>query len=165
MTVKDVTKDPATLTMVVTAEFDVPVERVWQLYADPRQLERWWGPPGFPATVTEHDLTPGGTVRYVMTSPEGEQHGGWWRVLAVDPPRSLEVQDGFADDAGNPDPAMPTMVIRVELAEVGGVTQMVATSTFPSAEAMEQLVAMGMEEGLRASMGQMDDVLATASTP
>lgn len=165
MTVKDVTKDPATLTMVVTAEFDAPLERVWQLYADPRQLERWWGPPEYPATVTEHDLTPGGTVRYVMTGPEGDQHGGWWRVLAVDPPRSFEIQDGFADDSGHPDPAMPTMTVRVELAEAGGVTQMVTTSTFPSAEAMEQLIAMGMEEGLRASMGQMDDILATASTP
>ena len=43
MTVIDVQKHTDTLTMVVTAEFDAPVERVWQLWDDPRQLERWWG--------------------------------------------------------------------------------------------------------------------------
>ena len=51
MTVTNVHKDPEALTMTITAEFDAPVERVWQLWADPRQLERWWGPPTYPATV------------------------------------------------------------------------------------------------------------------
>jgi len=161
MTVKDVTKDPATLTMVVTAEFNAPIERVWQLWADPRQLERWWGPPTYPATVVDHDLVPGGTVTYFMTGPEGDKHGGWWRVLAVDAPHSLEVQDGFADDTGAPKPEMPVTTMRVVLSEKGGVTQMVMTSTFPSLEAMEQLINMGVEEGLRAAMAQMDEILAT----
>lgn len=61
-----------------------------QLWADPRKLERWWGPPTYPATVVEHDLRAGGKVAYLMTSPEGEQHHGWWKVLEVDeapPPR------------------------------------------------------------------------------
>ncbi len=160
MTVKDVKKDPATLTMVVTAEFDAPVERVWQLWADPRQLERWWGPPTYPATVVDHDLVPGGTVNYVMTGPEGDKHGGWWRILAVDAPHSLEMQDGFADDTGIPNPDLPTTTMRVILTEAGGVTEMVMTSTFPSLEAMEQLVNMGMEEGLLAAMAQMDEILA-----
>ena len=160
MTVKDVKKDPATLTMVVTAEFNAPIERVWQLWADPRQLERWWGPPTYPATVVDHDLVPGGTVRYFMTGPEGDKHGGWWRILAVDAPRSLEVEDGFADETGTPNPDMPSTTMRVVLSAEGGVTQMVMTSTFPSLEAMEQLLDMGMEEGLRAAMAQMDDILA-----
>ncbi len=86
--------------MTITARFDAPVERVWEVWSDPRQLERWWGPPGYPATVLEHDLTPGGSVAYRMTGPEGDQHGGWWRVRAVDPPRYLEFEDGFADEAG-----------------------------------------------------------------
>jgi uncharacterized protein YndB with AHSA1/START domain len=160
MTVKDVTKDPETLTMVVTAEFDAPIERVWQLYADPRQLERWWGPPTYPATVVDHDLSAGGSVTYFMTGPEGDKHQGWWRVLAVDAPHSLEVEDGFADDTGAPNPELPTTHMRVVLSEKGGGTQVVITSTFPSKEEMEQLLEMGMEEGLRGSMGQMDAVLA-----
>jgi uncharacterized protein YndB with AHSA1/START domain len=160
MTVKDVKKDPATLTMVITAEFDAPVERVWQLWADPRQLERWWGPPTYPATVVDHDLVPGGTVTYFMTGPEGDKHGGWWRILAVDPPRSLELQDGFADDTGAPNSEMPVTTLRVTLSEEAGVTHMMMTSTFPSLEAMEQLAEMGVEEGIRAALSQIDGILA-----
>jgi uncharacterized protein YndB with AHSA1/START domain len=160
MTVKDVKKDPATLTMVITAEFDAPVESVWQLWADPRQLERWWGPPTYPATVVDHDLAPGGTVTYFMTGPEGDKHGGWWRILAVDAPHSLELQDGFADDTGAPNPEMPVTTLRVTLSEKAGVTQMMMTSTFPSLEAMEQMADMGVEEGIRAALSQIDGILA-----
>ena len=160
MTVKDVKKDPETLTMVVTAEFSAPVERVWQRWADPRQLERWWGPPSYPATIVDHDLVPGGTVNYYMTGPEGDKAHGWWRILAVDAPHLLEVEDGFADDSGVPNPEMTSTNMRMVLSEEGGVTQMLMTSTFPSLEAMQQLENMGMEEGLRAALAQMDEILA-----
>ena len=73
MTVTAVRKDPQTLTMTLEAEFDAVAERVWQLWADPRQLERWWGPPTYPATFTRHDLAPGSRVEYHMTGPEGDQ--------------------------------------------------------------------------------------------
>ena len=48
MTVTAVRKAPQRLTLTVEAEFDASVERIWQLWADPRQLERWWGPPPLP---------------------------------------------------------------------------------------------------------------------
>lgn len=43
--VTDVTTDPQSLTMALTAEFPVPVERLRLAFTDPRQLERFWGPP------------------------------------------------------------------------------------------------------------------------
>jgi len=159
MPVIQVLKDPAALTLTVTAEFTVPVERAWQLWADPRQLERWWGPPSYPATVVEHDLTSGGRVRYYMTGPEGDRHHGWWRVRSVSPPHSLEVEDGFGDAEGNLDPDMPSMTIRFTLEEASGGTLMTSVTTFPSLEAMEQVVAMGMEDGIRAAIGQIDGIL------
>ena len=89
MTVTNVHKDPDALTMTMTVELDATVERAWQLWADPRQLERWWGPPGYPATFVDYDLVPGSLVTYFMTSPEGDKHHGWWEVLLVDAPRRL----------------------------------------------------------------------------
>lgn len=160
MAVTNVTKDPENLTLRVTAEFDAPIERVWQLWADPRKLERWWGPPAYPATVVDHDLTPGGNVSYYMSGPEGEKFHGWWRVLEVDPPRSLRVEDGFADDSGTPNPEMPVVSIGWTLSEEGGRTQMLGVTVFPSLEAMEQLTQMGMEEGMLEAMGQMEALLA-----
>src|SRR3712207_7455265 len=50
-----VRKDLEALTLTAESEFDATPERVWQLWADPRQLERWWGPPGYPATFDKHD--------------------------------------------------------------------------------------------------------------
>jgi uncharacterized protein YndB with AHSA1/START domain len=160
MTVTDVTKDPEARTMTITARFGAPIERVWQVWSDPRQLERWWGPPTYPAKVLEHDLNPGGSVTYFMTGPEGDEHHGWWRVREVDPPRHLEFEDGFADEAGNPSDSMPTTVTRVTLTEASdGETRMEIVSRFPTAEAMEQLLAMGMEAGITAAVGQIDELL------
>jgi uncharacterized protein YndB with AHSA1/START domain len=158
--VTSIEKNPETRTMTITAEFTAPADRVWRVWDDPRQLERWWGPPTYPATVLDHDLSPGGTVNYLMTGPEGDKHRGWWRVLAVDAPHRLEFEDGFADDVGKPNPDLPTTIIRVTLSESDGGTRMAIETTFPSLEAMEQLVAMGMEEGMREAVGQIDPLLA-----
>jgi uncharacterized protein YndB with AHSA1/START domain len=162
MSVTDVRKDPEQLTMTVTAEYDVPADRAWQLWADPRQLERWWGPPEYPATVEGHDLTAGGQVSYYMTGPEGDRYRGWWKVLEVEPPRLLVLEDGFADDTGAPNTDLPITLMRMEITDrPGGITMTIA-SRFPSLEAMEQLAAMGMEEGLKAAMAQIDGILAGA---
>ncbi|OFW66450.1 MAG: polyketide cyclase [Actinobacteria bacterium RBG_16_68_21] len=163
MTVISIDKDPGAMTMTIVAEFDAPARRVWEVWANPRQLEKWWGPPTYPATVVDHDLSPGGKVGYFMTGPEGDRHRGWWRILMVDGPHRLEFEDGFADEAGTPDPAMPTTTARVSLSEQpGGGTRMTIETTFPSLEAMEQLIAMGMEEGIGLAVGQIDGLLRAA---
>lgn len=160
MAVKNVHKDPEALTMTITSECEAGIERVWQLWEDPRKLERWWGPPTYPATFVDHDLTPGGRVSYFMTGPEGDKSSGWWTVTSVEPPRSIEFVDGFADDAGNRNPDMPTMTIRVTLEEQpSGVTTMAIETTFPSLESMEQIISMGAEEGMTAALNQIDDLL------
>jgi uncharacterized protein YndB with AHSA1/START domain len=161
MTFTSVRKDPEALTMTVSAELDATVERAWQLWADPRQLERWWGPPTYPATVVDHDLAPGGRVTYFMTGPEGDKYHGWWHILAVDAPRRLELKDGFADDSGAPNDALPTttMVVTMTERESGG-TVMAIESHYPSLQAMEQLASMGMEEGMTAALGQIPAILA-----
>jgi len=161
MTVTSVRKDPEALTMTITTELDATVERAWQLWADPRQLERWWGPPTYPATFVDHDLTPGGRASYFMTGPEGDKSHGWWQVLTVEPPRRLELKDGFADDSGKPNDAMPAMTMVVALTERdGGGTLMTIQTQFPSIEAMERLVSMGVDEGMVAAMGQIPEILA-----
>ena len=161
MTVTAVQKDPAALTMTVTAEFAAPPNRVWQLWADPRQLERWWGPPAYPATVDAHDLRPGGRVAYHMTGPEGDDHRGFWDVDVVEPPHRLVLRDGFANRDGTPDAALPVTTMRVAIRDLGGGrTRMSIESEFPTVEAMEQLAAMGTEEGRRQAVGQIDAILA-----
>jgi uncharacterized protein YndB with AHSA1/START domain len=96
-----------------------------------------------------------------MTGPEGDQPRGYWEVDEVDPPHRLVFRDGFAHDDGSPNPELPMTVARVGIEEIGnGRTRMSIESTFPSLEAMEQVLAMGMEEGLKLAVGQIDAILA-----
>jgi uncharacterized protein YndB with AHSA1/START domain len=160
MSVISVDKDFDSLTLTLVAEFDAPIEQVWQLWADPRRLERWWGPPSHPATVERHDLTAGGDVTYFMTGPAGERSRGWWRIASVDPPQSLEFTDGFADQDGTPVAGMPTTTVQVRLSERDGRTRMVLRSVFDTREHMQQVVDIGAPEVFRESVGQMDALLA-----
>ncbi len=165
MTVTAVRKDAQALTMTVEAEFEASPERVWQLWADPRQLERWWGPPTYPATFTKHDLVPGSRIEYHMTGPEGDQPKGYWDVVNVDPPQGLEFRDGFANDDGSPNTDMPQNTARVRIEPIGaGRTRMSVETAFPNTEAMEQVLAMGMEEGLTQAIGQIDAILDEESS-
>jgi uncharacterized protein YndB with AHSA1/START domain len=160
MPIVSTTKNADDLTLILVAEYAVAPERVWQLWADPRQLERWWGPPTWPATFERHDVSVGGEAHYFMTGPDGTKARGWWRFTAIDEPRSLEFEDGFSDDSGTPDPDMPTMRIRVEIERAGDGTRMTTTTFFNSAADMEQLVGMGMVEGMTGAAGQIDAILA-----
>lgn len=163
MTVISAEKDLDARTLILVAEFDAPVERVWELWADPRKLERWWGPPTHPATFERFELEPGGTVTYFMTSPEGERFYGLWRVVAVDAPRSLDVEDAFADAQGNADPDLPSGQMGVRLTEQSGEgrrTRMEVISVHATAEDLQQVLDMGAAEGMKQAMGQMDALLA-----
>jgi uncharacterized protein YndB with AHSA1/START domain len=160
MPVTDVRSDLDTLTLTITAEFAAPVERVWQVYADPRQLERVWGPPSYPATVVDHDLRPGGRVTYYMTGPEGDKFAGYWQITALDEPTSLSFDDGFADLDFNPNPDLPVSRNVYTFTAHDGGTRAVFVSTYASAEALQKVLDMGIVEGATSAINQIDGLLA-----
>jgi uncharacterized protein YndB with AHSA1/START domain len=158
MPLTSVTKDPAQLTLTVVADFPVAQQRLWDAYADPRQLERFWGPPAWPATFTRHDFKVGGRAEYFMTGPNGEKWSGSWKFTAVNPISSFEAYDG-EDNADDPNgPASMTFTF----APTPSGSRMTCVTRFLSIEAMEQS-ATAMEQGLRAAMPQLDAVLAEPS--
>ncbi|HRD11454.1 MAG TPA: SRPBCC domain-containing protein [Mycobacterium sp.] len=161
MPVTDVQHDPANLTLTITADFAAPVERIWQIYADPRQLEKIWGPPSYPATVVDHDLRPGGRMTYFMTGPDGDKHAGYWEITAVDEPRSFEFDDGFADMDFNPNPDMPKARNVFTFAEHEGGTRATYVSTYESAEALQTVLDMGVIEGASSAINQIDGLVAS----
>lgn len=159
MPVTDVTTDAENLTMTVVADFAAPVERVWDAYSDPRQLERFWGPPGWPATFTKWDHTVGGTANYTMNGPRGEKASGTWEFLKIDAPHGFDVIDAFADEEGTVNPDLPSMRMTFTFEPTAEGTRMVTTSHFASAEALETVVSMGAIEGTKMAMSQIDAVL------
>jgi uncharacterized protein YndB with AHSA1/START domain len=155
MPVTSVTKDPEALTLTLVADFPVPQSRLWEAWADPRQLERFWGPPFAPATFTHHDFRVGGRAEYFLTGPDGEKWSGAWKFTAVNPIDSFAADDG-EDGAEDGDLPM-SMTFAFEATPSG--SRMVSVTRFSSVEAMERTTP-GMEEGLRAAMPQLDEVLA-----
>jgi uncharacterized protein YndB with AHSA1/START domain len=162
MTLVSTEKDVDARALTFVAEFAASPEQVWQVWADPRKLERWWGPPTVPATFTRHEFVPGGEARYHMTTPDGVQPKGWWRFGAIEEPRRIEFDYGFADDAGEPLPSEPAHGT-VTFEPNGSGTRMTLVTRFPDAEVMEQVVAMGMIEGQSQAIGQIDALLVPSA--
>lgn len=161
MSAIEITTDDDSLTLTTTARYQVSPERAWHLWSDPRQLERWWGPPGYPATVEVHDFAAGGRVTYFMTSPEGERFPGYWDVLEADAPRRVVMRHGFSDSAGTPDAGRPRMLMSTTIeAEAGGGCAVTTVRQFDSADEMAELRQMGIEEGTRLAMGQIPAILS-----
>lgn len=162
MTVIDTINDPATLTLTLVARFDATPELVWGVWEDPRKLERWWGPPTFPATFTRHEFVVGGQSRYFMTGPQGETPRGWWRIDAIDRPRRIAFANGLAGDDGEPVPGVEPAGGLVTFEAADGGTRMTVVTTFTDVKQMQKLLGMGMQEGMTQAIGQIDAILAAA---
>jgi uncharacterized protein YndB with AHSA1/START domain len=152
-------KDVANLTLVFVTELDATPERVWELWENPRQLEKWWGPPAYPATFVRHDFEVGGESRYFMTGPEGQIAPGWWRIESLDKPKGLSFANGIAGEDGEPRPDMAPMAASMVLEGIDRGTRMTVTSRFTDANQMEKYLEMGMEEGMAGALSQIDALL------
>jgi uncharacterized protein YndB with AHSA1/START domain len=155
MPIIDVIKHPDELALTVVAEFPVTQQRLWEAFADPRQLERFWGPPFAPATFTRHDFRVGGRAQYYLTGSNGQRWDGSWIFTAVDAIDSFEAHDGDGDAETDAMPA--SMRFTFETTTAGA--RMTSVTRFSSIHAMEQALP-GMEEGLRAALPQLDALLA-----
>jgi uncharacterized protein YndB with AHSA1/START domain len=165
MSVTGVQNDPQNLTLTVTAELDASPERVWQLWADPRQFERWWGAPGYPAKATAFDLRTGGKVEFHLSGPDGDTPNNVWEVLEADHSRRLVLRDAIVDENDVPvDEGPSTFIVRFEPIEAGR-TRMSIESKFPSAEALKVALDMDMDKMLEWNVGQMEAILAESQSP
>jgi uncharacterized protein YndB with AHSA1/START domain len=158
MTLITTSSDAETLAMTLVAEFNATPERLWNLWADPRQLERWYGPQPYPAFFTRFEFEPGGQCRYYMTGPENFLHHGWWRIDALDAPRRIEFVNGLAGEDGEPVPGLEAVAGVVTFEPIATGTRMTVACRFPDAESMEQL-AMGMQQGMSIALDQIEAVL------
>ena len=163
MTVISTTKDAESLTLTIVAAFASTPERVWSVWEDPRKLEQWWGPPTFPATFTRHDFVVGGESRYHMTGPDGELYHGFWRIEEIEKPSRIVFANGLAGKDGEPVPDMPPATGRAIFEAIDDGTRMITITQFLDVAQMEVMIGMGMAEGMRQAIGQVDALLATAA--
>jgi uncharacterized protein YndB with AHSA1/START domain len=165
VSVTSVDKDTENLTLTLIAELDAPPERAWQLWEDPRQFERWWGAPGYPAKATALDLRTGGKVEFHLSGPDGDTPNNVWDVVEANPPRRLILRDAIVDENDFPtDEGPSSFTVRFEPVEQGR-TRMSIESKFPNAEALKVALDMDMDKMLAWSVGQMETIIAESQSP
>lgn len=164
MPITSITKDLDALTMTVVADFPVPVRRLWDAYADPRQIERFWGPVEYPARFHRHDMAVGGESHYVMHGPDGDVSRGWWEFLEVVDGERFVVLDGFADPDGSKSDVAPPMRMDFVFEATDTGSRLTTTTLFATIETLQQMIDMGMEQGMQSAMSQIDAVVADLAT-
>ncbi|MEO0827787.1 MAG: SRPBCC family protein [Cyanobacteria bacterium J06642_9] len=151
--------DPSELEIVITRVFNAPRELVFQVWTEPDHIAQWWGPKGFTTRVTELDLRPGGTWRYVMTSPEGKEYPVKGVFREIIPPERLVTTDRF-DGVSEQGADLPQeMVTTAAFEDLGNQTKLILTTTHPSVEERRKHEEMGAIGGWNSSFDRLQDYL------
>lgn len=160
------TKDRAAKTLKMERVFDAPRERVWRAFTTD-EINKWWGPRGWETTSKHMEFKPGGYWHYVMKCVD-ESQGEWfgqesWNKAVyneIDEPNKFVYTDSFVDAEGNVNQEMPSTTIAMEFFDEGGKTRVVSSSTYDSEEALDRVLAMGVEQGASETWDRLAEYLA-----
>lgn len=163
-----VTKDLENKKLVVEFVANGPVDKVWHAYTDKDTFEKWWGPEGWKTSAKEFDFKPGGRVHYGMKCVDDRQEEWFgrisWGVMdiqSVDVSKSFTYKDHFSNEQGTLNTELPSITVTNVFTEENGKTKITSTSLADSAEQIEELIAMGMIEGLSSQLNKLDSLLAS----
>ncbi|TDX02061.1 SRPBCC family protein [Dinghuibacter silviterrae] len=154
-----IAKDPTGKKLIVTRDFNAPLARVWHAWTDSQQLDKWWAPKPWKAETKTMDFKPGGHWLYAMVSPEGEKHWCMVAFQAIEPQKSFSVLNGFCDEQGQLNPAMPRMHWFTEFKAAGDSTAIRVEIGFDSEADLQRIVEMGFEQGFKMGLGNLDELL------
>ncbi len=152
------TKDKNKLT--VTRTFNAPLSLVWRAWTEAELLDQWWAPKPWKSQTKRMDFRTGGHRLYAMVGPEGEEHWGWTAYQSVNPHGDFSGEDSFCDAEGNINPDLPTAYFTTEFEENEATTQVRMVTEYASEKHLQQVIEMGMEEGLKAAYVNLDALLS-----
>ncbi|HXN32696.1 MAG TPA: SRPBCC family protein [Polyangiaceae bacterium] len=145
---------PSEREILITRSFDAPARIVFEAITNPAHIRRWWAPKSRGEMLScEVDLRIGGVWRFVMRAKNGMEVGFSGKFLELDAPTRIvqtEVFDPFPDALS---------VVTVTLGEVGRRTTLSSRVLYPSKEVRDQVLASGMERGMRESYRQLTDAV------
>lgn len=153
------TKDPSGNKLIVTRDFNAPLEKVWKAWTDRDQLDIWWAPKPWKANTMSMDFKDGGQWLYVMAGPAGEEH--WCKVdfQTIEPQKNFTTRSSFCDKNGNTNADMPTMHWFIRFTSTGAGTAITVEIIFDSKADLEKIVEMGFKQGFTMGLGNLDELL------
>jgi uncharacterized protein YndB with AHSA1/START domain len=144
--------------LTVTRTFDAPARIVFEAWTKPELLKRWWAPKSFGVSLfeCEQDLRVGGAYRFAFGRDPKDPEMFSGQYLEVDPPSRLVLTQLYErmSDVGD-------VVVTADFEENQGRTRLTLHQLFPSKEALEGALASGMERGMRVTLDQLDELVAS----
>jgi uncharacterized protein YndB with AHSA1/START domain len=157
----DFTVDKAAKKVFITREFDADLSLVWDAFTKAEILDQWVAPKPWVSKTKAMDFKVGGRRFYAMVSPEGHERWGLQRYTSISPKTNFKMLNTFADKDENPE--LPGSDWDYTFTEENGKTKVNITIYNESRERMEKMIEMGFTEGFKASMINLESVLATYS--
>ena len=145
--------------MFVTREFDAGLSLVWDAFTKAEILDQWTAPKPFVAKTKVQDFKVGGRRFYAMVSPEGQERWALQRYTSISPKTNFKMFNAFSDKDENPE--LPGSDWDYTFSEKDGITKVNITIYNESLERMERMIAMGFTEGFKASLKNLENLLAT----
>ncbi len=157
----DFTVDKATKTVFITREFDAPLSLVWDAFTKAELLDQWVAPKPWASKTKYMNFVVGGKRFYAMVSPEGLERWAIQEYTSITPKTNFKMYNAFADKDENPE--LTGSDWDYTFSEQDGVTKVNITIYNESLERMEKMIEMGFTEGFKASMSNLENLLATLS--
>jgi uncharacterized protein YndB with AHSA1/START domain len=147
---------PSEREIVMTRVFDAPRHLVFDAFSDPTLLRQWFGPRGWSLSTCDVDFRVGGRWRFVLRGPDGTEMGMRGQYREIDAPVRTVHSESFDEysDAGE-------SIVTSDFVEAGGATTLTATVLYPSREARDAVLAVGMPHGAAETYDRLAELLAT----
>jgi len=153
----DFTVDKSINSVFITKEFAAELPLVWDAFTTAEMLDQWWAPKPWVSKTKKMEFKEGGRRFYAMVSPEG--HEGWQiqDYISINPKTHFKYFSVFADKDENPHPTGSTWDLN--FSELNGITTVRITIHNESLERMEQMIAMGFQEGFTMTLTELETLL------
>lgn len=150
-----------TKTVTITEEFDAERDLVWDAYTKAELLDQWWAPKPFASRTKHMNFEVGGRRFYAMVSPEGQERWALQKYTSITPKTNFKLFNTFADENENPE--LPGSDWDLNFSEQDGKTTVHVSIYNESLERLERMIEMGFREGITATFGQLNALLAGLS--
>jgi uncharacterized protein YndB with AHSA1/START domain len=137
--------------------FNAPRRLVFEAWTQPEHVKHWWDPSGRQLALCDIDLRPGGTFRFVNSTPQGPGPVFIGTYREITPPGRLVF--------GSPAPGGADSLGVLEFEERAGQTTLTLTITAPSKEARDAMLEMRIDVGTAQTLENLREYLARTSQP
>jgi uncharacterized protein YndB with AHSA1/START domain len=154
---------PSDREILITRAFNGSARSVFDACTKPELVARWWAPQSLGVSIVscDADVRVGGAYRYVLQVRTRGQIAFSGTYLEVTPYSRVVHTQFFEPTAAGPGPHDVPITVTLTFEERAGKTHMTSLTACPTKEVRDSIIASGMETGMRETMDQLEELVAT----